>query len=121
MRALHHVGITVSDLERGIDFYHGVLGLAFRNEPSPVFDDPALGRPEIRRFEVRRFEVLGGNLGSRLDVVHRELDYRNRTLAERVRMIEQANPAVPARRYSQRATSSKPSRGRRGCSRLRSP
>jgi catechol 2,3-dioxygenase-like lactoylglutathione lyase family enzyme len=43
MNALHHVGITVSDLERGIDFYHGVLGLGFVNEPSPVFDDPALG------------------------------------------------------------------------------
>lgn len=43
MKALHHVGITVSDLERGIDFYHGVLGLEFVNEPSPVFDDPALG------------------------------------------------------------------------------
>ena len=43
MKAMHHVGITVSDLERGIDFYHGVLGLGFVNEPSPVFDDPALG------------------------------------------------------------------------------
>jgi glyoxylase I family protein len=43
MNGMHHVGITVSDLERGIDFYHGVLGLGFVNEPSPVFDDPALG------------------------------------------------------------------------------
>ncbi len=43
MRGLHHVGITVADLERGIDFYHGVLGLEFVNEPSPLFDDPALG------------------------------------------------------------------------------
>jgi len=43
MKGLHHVGITVSDLERGIDFYHGVLGLDFAAEPSPVFDDPALG------------------------------------------------------------------------------
>ncbi|MBV9002947.1 MAG: VOC family protein [Solirubrobacterales bacterium] len=43
MKAMHHVGITVSDLERGIDFYHGVLGLEFVNEPSPVFDDPGLG------------------------------------------------------------------------------
>ncbi|MBV9607298.1 MAG: VOC family protein [Solirubrobacterales bacterium] len=43
MKAMHHVGITVSDLERGIDFYHGVLGLGFAAEPSPVFDDPALG------------------------------------------------------------------------------
>lgn len=43
MKALHHVGITVADLEGAIDFYHGVLGLEFVNEPSPVFDDPALG------------------------------------------------------------------------------
>jgi catechol 2,3-dioxygenase-like lactoylglutathione lyase family enzyme len=43
MKGVHHVGITVSDLERGIDFYHGVLGLEFVNEPSPVFDDPGLG------------------------------------------------------------------------------
>lgn len=43
MRAIHHVGITVANLEDGIDFYHGVLGLPFANEPSPVFDDPSLG------------------------------------------------------------------------------
>jgi catechol 2,3-dioxygenase-like lactoylglutathione lyase family enzyme len=43
MRGVHHTGITVSDLERSIAFYHGVLGLAFDNEPSPVFDDPELG------------------------------------------------------------------------------
>jgi catechol 2,3-dioxygenase-like lactoylglutathione lyase family enzyme len=43
MRGVHHTGIIVSDLERSIGFYHGVLGLDFANEPSPVFDDPALG------------------------------------------------------------------------------
>jgi len=43
MKALHHVGITVADLDRAIRFYHGVLGLELRSEPSPVFDDPALG------------------------------------------------------------------------------
>jgi catechol 2,3-dioxygenase-like lactoylglutathione lyase family enzyme len=43
MRALHHTGIIVSDLDRAIDFYHDVLGLPFASEPSPVFDDPALG------------------------------------------------------------------------------
>jgi catechol 2,3-dioxygenase-like lactoylglutathione lyase family enzyme len=43
MKGMHHVGITVSDLERGIDFYHETLGLEFVTEPSPVFDDPALG------------------------------------------------------------------------------
>jgi catechol 2,3-dioxygenase-like lactoylglutathione lyase family enzyme len=44
MKAIHHIGITVPDLERGIDFYHGVLGLEFSTEPSPVFDDPRLGQ-----------------------------------------------------------------------------
>ena len=43
MKGLHHVGITVADLETAIDFYHGVLGLEFVNEPSPLFDDPELG------------------------------------------------------------------------------
>jgi catechol 2,3-dioxygenase-like lactoylglutathione lyase family enzyme len=43
VRGLHHVGITVADLDRAIDFYHGVLGLDFVNEPSPVFDAPSLG------------------------------------------------------------------------------
>jgi catechol 2,3-dioxygenase-like lactoylglutathione lyase family enzyme len=43
VRGLHHVGITVADLDAAIGFYHGVLGLEFLNEPSPVFDDPALG------------------------------------------------------------------------------
>ena len=43
IRGVHHTGIIVSDLERSIDFYHGILGLEFANEPSPVFDDPELG------------------------------------------------------------------------------
>jgi catechol 2,3-dioxygenase-like lactoylglutathione lyase family enzyme len=43
MTAIHHIGITVPDLDRGIDFYHGVLGLEFASEPSPVFDHSELG------------------------------------------------------------------------------
>ena len=43
MRALHHVGITVKDLDASIRFYHDVLGLGFSNEPSPWFDGPELG------------------------------------------------------------------------------
>jgi catechol 2,3-dioxygenase-like lactoylglutathione lyase family enzyme len=43
MRAMHHVGITVRDLDASIRFYHDVLGLAFSNEPSPWFDGPELG------------------------------------------------------------------------------
>jgi catechol 2,3-dioxygenase-like lactoylglutathione lyase family enzyme len=43
MKGLHHVGITVKDLDSSIRFYHDVLGLDFSNEPSPWFDDPGLG------------------------------------------------------------------------------
>jgi len=43
MNALHHVGITVKDLDASIRFYHDVLGLEFSNEPSPWFDGPELG------------------------------------------------------------------------------
>src|SRR5215216_5812587 len=44
MRGVHHTGIIVSDLERSIDFYRDVLGLELLTEPSPVFDDPQLGK-----------------------------------------------------------------------------
>ena len=44
MKGLHHVGITVKDLDASIRFYHDVLGLEFSNEPSPWFDGEELGR-----------------------------------------------------------------------------
>jgi catechol 2,3-dioxygenase-like lactoylglutathione lyase family enzyme len=44
MRGIHHTGIIVSDLERSVDFYQDVLGLEMATEPSPVNDDPELGR-----------------------------------------------------------------------------
>lgn len=43
MKAVHHVGITVPDLDRGIEFYNGVLGLELMDPPSPVFEEPELG------------------------------------------------------------------------------
>jgi len=43
MKALHHVGITVKDLDASIRFYHDVLGLEFVNEPTPWFDNEELG------------------------------------------------------------------------------
>ena len=43
MKGIHHVGITVPDLDRAIAFYNGVLGLEFFDPPSPVFDDAELG------------------------------------------------------------------------------
>jgi catechol 2,3-dioxygenase-like lactoylglutathione lyase family enzyme len=41
---VHHRGITVSNLERSIDFYHDVLGLELVTEPSPVFSGDDLSR-----------------------------------------------------------------------------
>ena len=43
MKGLHHVGITVKDLDASIGFYHDVLGLQFSNEPSPWFEGEELG------------------------------------------------------------------------------
>jgi catechol 2,3-dioxygenase-like lactoylglutathione lyase family enzyme len=44
MKGLHHVGVTVADLEASIRFYHDVLGLPFANEPSPWFEGEELSR-----------------------------------------------------------------------------
>jgi catechol 2,3-dioxygenase-like lactoylglutathione lyase family enzyme len=44
MKAQHHVGITVSNLDRAVSFYHDLLGLELASEPTPFFDDPGLGR-----------------------------------------------------------------------------
>src|SRR6266545_1026193 len=44
MKGLHHVGITVSDLDASIRFYHDLLGLQFANEPSPWFEGEELSR-----------------------------------------------------------------------------
>jgi catechol 2,3-dioxygenase-like lactoylglutathione lyase family enzyme len=43
MKGMHHVGITVKDLDESIRFYHDVLGLPFSSEPSPWFEGEALG------------------------------------------------------------------------------
>jgi catechol 2,3-dioxygenase-like lactoylglutathione lyase family enzyme len=43
MKGMHHVGITVKDLDASIRFYHDVLGLPFANEPSPWFEGEELG------------------------------------------------------------------------------
>jgi catechol 2,3-dioxygenase-like lactoylglutathione lyase family enzyme len=43
MKGLHHVGITVKDLDASIRFYHDVLGLEIATEPSPWFEGPGLG------------------------------------------------------------------------------
>jgi catechol 2,3-dioxygenase-like lactoylglutathione lyase family enzyme len=43
VKGLHHVGITVKDLDASIRFYHDILGLDFSNEPSPWFEEDGLG------------------------------------------------------------------------------
>jgi catechol 2,3-dioxygenase-like lactoylglutathione lyase family enzyme len=42
-RGIHHVGITVPDLDRAIEFYTEVLGMDLFDPPSPVFDHDELG------------------------------------------------------------------------------
>lgn len=44
MKAVHHVGITVSDLDRSVAFYHDVLGLQFVVPPTPWFEGDHLAR-----------------------------------------------------------------------------
>jgi catechol 2,3-dioxygenase-like lactoylglutathione lyase family enzyme len=43
LKGIHHVGITVPDLDAAIEFYSGVLGLELADPPSPVFDHAELG------------------------------------------------------------------------------
>ncbi len=42
LRAIHHTGLVVRDLDRSIYFYHDLLGLPFANEPTSWFSGPEL-------------------------------------------------------------------------------
>ena len=64
MLGVHHVGITVSDLERSVGFYHDPIGLRFVVPPTPWFEgnDLARGlgvRPPVA-LRVALFEVGDG-------------------------------------------------------------
>lgn len=56
LRAIHHAGLVVRDLDRSIYFYHDVLGLPFANEPTPWFDGQQLaagvGVPDAKLRQV---------------------------------------------------------------------
>ena len=68
MKGLHHVGITVKDLDASIRFYHDILGLSFSNEPSPWFDGeelgPAVGAPRPMRAAQAREVGHGGKVAA---------------------------------------------------------
>ena len=62
MKALHHVGITVKDLDASIRFYHDFLGLQFANEPSPWFDGEELSRGVgVPNAALRQVSLLAGD------------------------------------------------------------
>ena len=58
MRGIHHAGIVVSDLDRAIDFYTGVLGLELMTEPTP----PASGERLEKLLNLPGARLHGGVL-----------------------------------------------------------
>jgi catechol 2,3-dioxygenase-like lactoylglutathione lyase family enzyme len=72
MKAQHHVGITVKDLDASIRFYHDVLGLEFSNEPSPWFEGEELGQAVgVPGAGLRQVSLLLG------DTMFELLEYKN--------------------------------------------
>jgi catechol 2,3-dioxygenase-like lactoylglutathione lyase family enzyme len=72
MKGMHHVGITVKDLDASIRFYHDVLGLPFSNEPSPWFDSEGLGKAVgVPGGALRQVSLLLG------DTMFELLEYRS--------------------------------------------
>jgi catechol 2,3-dioxygenase-like lactoylglutathione lyase family enzyme len=64
MRSVHHVGITVRNLDASIDFYHDLIGLPFIVPPTPWFEGDQLARglgvePPVA-LRVALFEVGDG-------------------------------------------------------------
>ena len=63
MKGLHHVGLTVKDLDASIRFYYDLLGLRFVNEPSPWFDHESLGRAVgVPGAALRQVSLAAGNI-----------------------------------------------------------
>jgi catechol 2,3-dioxygenase-like lactoylglutathione lyase family enzyme len=62
MKGLHHVGITVKDLDASIRFYHDVIGLPFANEPTPWFEGEELSRGVgVPGAALRQVSLLAGD------------------------------------------------------------
>lgn len=62
MKGLHHVGVTVEDLDASIRFYHDVLGLPFANEPTPWFEGEELSRGVgVPGAALRQVSLLAGD------------------------------------------------------------
>lgn len=63
MQLAHHIGLTVKDLDRTIDFYHDTLGLEFALAPTDWMDDEhmaeALGVDPPAKIRLVAFWVSG--------------------------------------------------------------
>jgi catechol 2,3-dioxygenase-like lactoylglutathione lyase family enzyme len=64
MQSTHHVGLTVRDLERSVEFYHGTLGLEFALAPTDWLEDDhlpeALGVDAPALLRIAAFKVGDG-------------------------------------------------------------
>ena len=62
---IHHAGIVVSDLDRAIDFYTGVLGLELMTEPSQPSSGPRMDRVwNLTGARVRASALLRAGTGA---------------------------------------------------------
>jgi catechol 2,3-dioxygenase-like lactoylglutathione lyase family enzyme len=87
VKGIHHVGLTVPDLDRGIAFYNGVLGLELFDPPSPVFDDADLGeRVGVPGAALRQVNlILGGTIVELLEYISPEPPYEDRPVRANAR------------------------------------
>jgi catechol 2,3-dioxygenase-like lactoylglutathione lyase family enzyme len=82
LKAVHHVGLVVRDLDRSIYFYHDLLGLPFANEPTEWFEGPDLEKGVGVPGAVLRQTSMWVGENSTMELI----EYRNRP-AESTRPI----------------------------------
>jgi catechol 2,3-dioxygenase-like lactoylglutathione lyase family enzyme len=87
VKAVHHIGITVPDLDQGIAFYNGVLGLEFFDPPSPVFENEDLGeRVGVPGAALRQVNLkLGGTIVELLEYTAPAPPYEDRPILANAR------------------------------------